>query len=102
MPIVQAASKIEGVIKSSTSVISLATVAVFAIAILVFAWGIVRLIAAASNAEEVRKAKGIIWWGLIGMFVLAFMAGIIAFFQGELGVEGIRTIPVPQFPPPRQ
>ena len=103
MPIAQAASQqlIQGIIKNATTTIGQGIVAVFTIAVLVFGWGIVRLIAASSNAEEVRKAKGIIWWGLIGMFILASLGAIIAFFQKEIDPSLQTPVPIkpPQFQP---
>lgn len=92
-------SKIEGLIRSTANLIGTVTVVVFMLAILVFAWGIVKLIASAGSPEKIKQAKGIIWWGLIGMFVLASIAGIISFFRSELGIESIQTIPAPQFTP---
>ena len=99
MPVAQRASQITDIIKDSIDVIRLAIAAVFTLAVLVFAWGIVRLIAASSNAEEVRKAKGIIWWGLVGMFILASLGAIIAFFQGEFDIAPGVPIKPPQFQP---
>ncbi len=99
MLIARAASKIEGIITSSTTLVGSVTLLVFTLAVLVFAWGIVRLIAAAGNTEKIKQAKGIIWWGIIGMFVLASIAGIIYYLQKQFGIDSILTIPAPQFQP---
>ncbi|MFY9462832.1 MAG: hypothetical protein WAP52_01460, partial [Candidatus Sungiibacteriota bacterium] len=66
-----AVSEISGIIISMIGLVKLTAQLVWLIALVVFGWGIVRLIASAGNQEELKKAKGIIWWGIIGMFVLA-------------------------------
>lgn len=71
----------------------------FVTALLVFALGIIRMIAAAGQGPEaLKKAKGILLWGIIGMSVLASIGGIIFFVQQFFGVEGTTQISVPQFP----
>ncbi|MEK7561079.1 MAG: hypothetical protein AAB539_03935 [Patescibacteria group bacterium] len=67
------------------------------IAIVVFSWGVVKLIAAAGSPEQIRKAKGILWWGIIGIAVMASIMGIINFLQMAFGISGTGIINVPQF-----
>ena len=86
------------IISKTTDVVRQIVVVLFILAVVVFAWGIVKMISAAGNTEKVKQAKGILWWGIIGMFVLATIGGIIAFLQSELGITGIQeTIKAPQF-----
>lgn len=68
------------------------------IALLVFVWGIVKLIASAGNPEKRREAKAILWWGIIGLAVIASASGIVIALQVYFGVTGAR-IPIPQFGP---
>lgn len=72
---------------------------VFVLAVIVFGWGIVKLIIAAGNPTEIAKAKSFIWWGVIGMFILASIAGIIVYLQDFLGVSSGGTIKFPTFKP---
>lgn len=72
---------------------------VFVLAVIVFGWGIVKLIIAAGNPAEIAKAKSFIWWGVIGMFILASIAGIIVYLQDFLGVSSGGTIKFPTFKP---
>ena len=102
IPIAQAAAEAPGIdqiITKATALIQQVVVLIFVLAIVVFAWGIVKMISAAGNAEKLKQAKGIIWWGIIGMFVLAAIGGIIAFLRGELGIDTITNIKAPQFTP---
>ena len=90
---------IESIIKKTTGLVQSVVVLVFVFAIVVFAWGIVKMISAAGNTEKLKQAKGIIWWGIIGMFVLATIGGIIAFLQSEIGLKPNESITPPQFTP---
>lgn len=98
MPIVQA-SQIGDIVRNTTNLLMQITVVVFASAVLVFAWGIVKLIASAGSPEQIKQARAIIWYGIIGMFVLASIWGIIVFFQKDLGIETGTPVPPPQFTP---
>jgi hypothetical protein len=69
------------------------------IAIAIFGYGIAKLVAAAGNTQKVEQAKGIIWWGIIGLFVLASISAIIYFIQQYIGTPGGGTVNPPQFTP---
>src|SRR3989338_1314482 len=60
---------------------------VFVLAVIVFGWGVVKLILAAGNPTEIAKAKLFIWWGVIGMAILASITGIIVYLQEFFGVS---------------
>lgn len=85
---------IVNLIRTATLVILLLDV----LAIMVFVWGIVKFIFAASNPEQLKKAKGILWWGVIALFVLASVTGIVLLLQDYFGVNN-QAIPIPQFGP---
>ena len=57
------------------------------LAVAVFGWGIVRLIFAAGDPRKIQEAKGIVTWGVIAMFILGSIYGIVAFIQGYLGID---------------
>ncbi len=92
-----AQSKIGQIIVNAIGLVRSTVVLVWVIALVVFGWGIVRLIAASSNQEELKKAKGFLWWGIIGMFVLASIIGIIYFLQEDFDIPGGGVIIPPQF-----
>ena len=92
------ASQIEDIIKSTVGLLQQVIFVVFGLAVVVFAWGIVKLIAAAGSPEKIKQARAVIWYGIIGIFVLASLWGIITFFQKDIGVESGVPITVPQFP----
>ena len=69
------------------------------VALMVFVWGIVKFIAAAGNPEALKKARGILWWGVIALFVLTSVTGLVLALQVYFGVDASQPIPVPQFVP---
>lgn len=68
-----------------------------AIAFLIFVWGVVRFIRSAGNEKETKDSKNMLIWGVIGLFVLVSIWGIIAFLSGEFGF-GDGSPGIPQIP----
>jgi len=64
-------------------------------AFVIFGWGILKLITANGDPKKVGDAKGILTWGIIGIFILASMGGIIYFINAYIGIP---TKPVIQAP----
>lgn len=52
-------------------------VLVFLLAVVAFGWGIVMYLGAQGSDDRVEKAKKIMWWGIIGMFVLMSVWGVV-------------------------
>ncbi len=68
------------------------------LAVVAFFFGIVQFIWSARQGSEgkgITKGKQFILWGLIGIFVMFSVWGIIQFAQGVLGIQGYNTITVP-------
>jgi hypothetical protein len=81
-------SKIGRIISETAEVMTDVIAVLLAFSITVFGWGIVKLIYAGGDPQKIKDAKGIIWWGVIGIFVLAAISGIIYFIQEYLGIPG--------------
>jgi hypothetical protein len=64
-----------------------------AIAFLAFVWGVARFIRAAGNEKEIKDSKNFLIWGVIGLFVLVTIWGIITFLRGEFGFNDVIGIP---------
>ncbi|MDP3779498.1 MAG: hypothetical protein Q8R30_05655 [bacterium] len=94
---VSAASKINEILTNAQNTLNIVLRILMTFAVVIFIWGIVRMIAAAGNAAAVKQAKGILLWGIIGIAVMASMTGIVALLQTYFGVSGGDTITVPQF-----
>ena len=60
----------------------------FAVALIVFLWGIFEFIAGHDSEDKVSQGKQHMMWGIIGMFIMASAFGIlqlIVSFVKELG-----------------
>ena len=83
------------------AIIEIAVIVVFSLAVLVFGWGIVKYLTAAGDATKIKDARVFLWWGIIGMFVLAAIFGIITFIGDQIGITpgGQQIINVPTVTP---
>ena len=98
-PMTAYASQINDILIAMQGTIDIILQIVMTLALVVFIWGIVKLIAAAGNPQKIKDAKQIILWGIIGVAVMAMITGIIAFIQAYLGIPGGGSVTVPQFTP---
>ena len=55
------------------------------VALFYFFWGIATYIKAAGDEKALEKGKNIMIWGVVGLFVLVSMSGILAFLYAQLG-----------------
>lgn len=65
---------------------------VFAIALVIFAWGIVQFIASETVDSKREAGKRKIFWGLFGMFIMISAFGLVRLVLGTFG------IPSPSYP----
>jgi uncharacterized membrane protein YjfL (UPF0719 family) len=63
------------------------------VAFLIFILGIANLIRASSNEKELAERKKFLIWGVIGLFVMFMIWGILLFLRGEFGFSGALNIP---------
>ena len=75
-------------------VINLTKIA-FTTAFLFFFWGIAKFILAAGDEKKIDEGKRLMFWGVIALFVMTAIAGIITLFQDTLGIPGINNISIP-------
>ena len=69
----------------------------FMLALLFFFWGVAKYIWSESN-EDKGKGKQIMVWGVVALFVMSSIWGLVSFIRGELGVgeEDFSLIPTAQ------
>jgi len=93
-----AQTKIKQILDRIIKVLEQVVLIVFVLAVVVFGWGIIKLITAAGNPNAIKEAKYIIFWSIIGMVVLASIFGIIVYLQDFFLIDApTGSIPVPQF-----
>ena len=76
LPLFAQAQTFGEIFSKMASTANLIVGALFVISTVVFFWGVVKFIAASDNPQERQKAKAILWWGIIGMAVMASAWGI--------------------------
>lgn len=66
-----------------------------ALSILVFFWGIVKFIFNSGDEGALEEGKNLMKWGLIGLFVMLSVMGIIAILGSSFGFQigGIPLLP---------
>lgn len=82
-----------GIIKMFTDIGLRLIPLIGSLAFLAFAWGVARFIRSTGSETDMKKSKAFIIWGVIGMFVLATVWGIVSFIRGEFGFSGSFGIP---------
>ncbi len=95
-----ASADITPIKKILTNILSLLTVTVqilITLAFVVFGWGIVKLIINAGNPQKVKDAKKILLWGIVGIFILASLFGIVTFIKTYTGIPNVS----PNITPPK-
>jgi hypothetical protein len=73
-----------------------------AAALIVFFWGLVRYVWGHGGASEAKEGKQIMLAGLITLFVMVSVWGIITLAQSALGVEGTGSVYAPYTPTQQQ
>lgn len=68
---------------------------VMGLAVLVFFWGLVKYIANADDEGAKESGKNLMIWGMVALFVMVALWGILGFVQTELGINGTITNPPP-------
>lgn len=68
-----------------------------AVAFLVFVYGVAKFIRSAGSEKDLKDSKNLLIWGIVGLFVLVTIWGIIAFLSGEFGFGSGIGIPQVKF-----
>ena len=65
----------------------LATGILGALALLVFFWGLVKYIVKADDEKAKESGKNIMIWGVVALFVMFSVFGLVRFLQGSFGIR---------------
>lgn len=89
---------IEVFVRSLAEIINLLLPVIFTLALLLFFWGLVTYVFAISRGDETAQGKGrsLMVGGIIALFVMASVWGIVAFIGDALGIrqgQSIENIP---------
>ncbi len=63
----------------------------FALALLLFFVGLVQFMLAAGDSGEHAKGRNLMIWGVITLFVMASIWGLVGFLQSSFGVNNVKA-----------
>src|SRR3989338_1663251 len=89
---------IKSLVEGIGEIIKVALPIVVGLALLAFFWGLVKFIFAQGSEEAKADAKKIMLWGLIALFVMVAVWGLVEFIGNSLGINQGETITVPTVP----
>lgn len=83
-------------IKSVGGLVNSLIAIVIGLALLAFFWGLAKFIFNVSGDEKsIEEGKRIMIWGIITLFVMVSVWGIVGFLQGELNLRKFLPSPTP-------
>ncbi len=86
----------EGIIKYIDSVSNIVNKIlipiVFSLCILYFFWGVAQYISSAARGDKSNEGKDIMWRGILALFVLTTIWGIVTFIRKELDLPDIQNV----------
>ena len=94
----QELGNIERLVESVGRLVGLALPIVVGLALLAFFWGLVKFIFAQGNEEGAADAKKIMLWGLVALFVMVSVWGLVRFIGNAFDIDQGETIIVPEVP----
>jgi hypothetical protein len=85
-------------LSSIKNLVSLALPIVVGLALLGFFWGLMKFIFAAGNEDNKEDGKRIMIYGVIALFVMVAVWGLVGFIASALGVQTGGTQSLPTVP----
>ncbi len=88
--VIHAQARFQGIrtfIISLSGIISLLLILVASLGLLAFLWGLVKFIMHAGDAKTHAEGRQFMLWGLIALFVMVSVWGIVRFIQTNLGIQ---------------
>jgi hypothetical protein len=67
---------------------------VIALTLLSFMWGLAKFIGKAGDSKSHEEGKNLMKWGLVGLFVMLSLFGILRFAYDDVGFNGSLGIPL--------
>ena len=87
---------INGILDNFKGTLNKVVVVIFALATVVFGWGVVQYISAGGDEEKIKVGKQHMIWGVIGMAVMFGVWGLVKILAGYFGITSGGSITPPQ------
>ena len=92
------AQQLESIVSQARRLLNIAVAFIFALAAIVFLWGVFSFIAKGHEPAERKKAQGLMIWGIVGMVVMGGFWAIVRAIITYFGVENTTPINPPSLP----
>lgn len=96
MAAAQGFDNLRDLIESLGDIVNLATPVIVGIALLAFFWGLAKFIFSAGDEEKRESGKHIMIWGIVALFVIVSIWGIVRFIGDALDIEEGGEIETPR------
>jgi hypothetical protein len=80
-------SQTKSYIASIGQIVQSLTILVMGLALLYFFWGLAKFILSAGDEKKLAEGKSTMIWGVIALFFMSSIWGIVALVGGELGIR---------------
>ena len=97
--IVGAADGINNVLDRVADIIAQLVPIVIALALLTFLWGVLQYVIA-KDPESQKDARGVMLYGIIALFVMVSVWGLVQILGDTFGLDGSVKPPIPAVPQP--
>ena len=92
----QTAQNLRGLLGLAGDLLNMLIPILIALTLVIFFWGLAMYVRGAG--ESATEGKSIMIAGLLALFIMVSVWGIIRLFQNTLGVQGSNPIPPPHVP----
>ncbi len=87
---------LKGALGKFSELLNIATPLVVALALLFFFWGLAMYILNAGNEEKKAEGKNIMIWGIIALFIMVSVFGIVKVLQDTFDIKSSSDVKIPQ------
>lgn len=87
-------SNFKGLVDGIRGLLELLIPVLIGLAFLSYIWGITKFISKAGDASAHKEGKSLLIWGMVALFVLFSLWGIIRFLRGEAEFGGDLGLPL--------
>lgn len=91
MAFAQSFTALDSIVAGIGGIVTALVPIAFAAALLFFFWGLAKYIMASGNEEAQAAGKTMMLWGVVALFVMSSIWGLIAFLQTTVGVDPSKT-----------
>jgi hypothetical protein len=88
-------TKVDTLVESIQNLVDVALPIVVGLALLGFFWGLMKFIFNADNDEKKEEGKNIMIYGVVALFVMVAVWGLVNFIASNLGIGTGGSAPVP-------